>query len=126
MSEFDWVAARAECSIERVFQQIRMGVESDIERMNKLRPANADYGFKIVLSEGKIAVVRQGYISPRSVTFTRARNGISIVNDEGKVTMEATLTLSDDGECRLKINGREREFWQFRRKALEDLFFEVD
>jgi hypothetical protein len=36
---------------------------------------------------------------------------------------KATLTLNDMGECRLKINGQEREFWQFRRTALEDLFF---
>ena len=36
---------------------------------------------------------------------------------------EVTLTFADEGECRLNVNGEDREFWQVRRMALEELFF---
>jgi hypothetical protein len=34
-------------------------------------------------------------------------------------------TINDEGKCRLKVGGIEREFWQVRRMALEALFFET-
>jgi len=48
------------------------------------------------------------------------------VNDkDGKKILEATLTLNDSGECRVKIGGQEYELWQMRKKALENLFFKT-
>ena len=38
-----------------------------------------------------------------------------------KLMFDATLTLNDKGECRLKIGEKELDFWQFRKLALEDL-----
>jgi hypothetical protein len=34
-----------------------------------------------------------------------------------------TLTFNDQGECQLNVNGEERDYWQVRRMALEDLMF---
>jgi len=34
------------------------------------------------------------------------------------------MALNDDGECRLRVKTKQVEFWQFRRMALESLFFE--
>jgi hypothetical protein len=31
--------------------------------------------------------------------------------------------LSNDGECKLRVNGDEYTFWQFRKLALEPLLF---
>jgi hypothetical protein len=36
---------------------------------------------------------------------------------------EVTLTFSDDGKCKLKAKEENREPWQVRRMALEDLLF---
>lgn len=37
--------------------------------------------------------------------------------------LAATLTLTDDGECKLKLpKGEELACWQFRKRVLEDLF----
>jgi hypothetical protein len=33
------------------------------------------------------------------------------------------LTLSDDGNCHLRVGETEYTFWQFRKLALHDLFF---
>jgi hypothetical protein len=36
---------------------------------------------------------------------------------------EVILTFDDEGECKLSVNGEEREFWQVRRMALEEIMF---
>jgi hypothetical protein len=36
---------------------------------------------------------------------------------------DVTATFSDEGDCRLKVNGEERDLWQVRRMALEELLF---
>jgi len=36
---------------------------------------------------------------------------------------EVTLSFNDQGECQLKVNGEERDYWQVRRMALEELMF---
>ena len=59
-----------------------------------------------------------------SVMLKLRETSISVHDDHNQPIMEATLTLSDDGHCRLKVNNQEKEFWQFRRMALEALFFD--
>jgi hypothetical protein len=34
-----------------------------------------------------------------------------------------TLTLDDSGKCCLNVNAQERDCWQVRRVALEDLMY---
>jgi hypothetical protein len=41
----------------------------------------------------------------------------------GSPMFEVTVAFDDHGKCRLSINGEEREFWQVRRMALEELLF---
>ena len=35
-----------------------------------------------------------------------------------------TLTFNDEGDCRLHVDERERDLWQVRRMALEELLFQ--
>jgi hypothetical protein len=56
--------------------------------------------------------------------FRRGLKTIEVSGD-GIKAFEATPTVNDEGKCRLKVNGIEREFWQVRRMALEKLFFET-
>jgi hypothetical protein len=37
-----------------------------------------------------------------------------------------TLTFNYKGECKLNVNEKERELWQVRRMALEDLMFRAN
>ena len=59
----------------------------------------------------------------QTLTFRKTDSGVKVTAEDDKVLHAATLTLGEDGECRLKLNREELEFWQFRRRALEDLFF---
>jgi hypothetical protein len=45
-------------------------------------------------------------------------------DDNGDPMFEVTPTFSDEGKCRLNVNGQERETWQVRRMALEELMFQ--
>jgi hypothetical protein len=55
---------------------------------------------------------------------TLKTNGI-VVKADDKVVLEGHAVLSDDGACRLRVNGEDLEFWQFRKRALEALFFRL-
>ena len=44
-------------------------------------------------------------------------------DDRDKLICSATLTLNRLGKCRLLVNEEELTQWQFRRMALEKLFF---
>jgi len=44
-------------------------------------------------------------------------------DDKGNPMFQVTLTFNDKGECKLHANEQEREFWQVRRMALEELLF---
>ena len=58
-----------------------------------------------------------------SIHFLLKPDGTIAVERDLKEFVSAKLTLTDDGDCKLKVNGRELERWQFLRLALEDFFF---
>ena len=92
---------------------------------NAARPEDTSYGFDFATTTESVTVFTQGFgVERKLVRFDRTEKGIS-VSDGSKRLFEATLTLDDTGECRLKVNGQEREFWQFRKMALEALFFDA-
>jgi hypothetical protein len=43
--------------------------------------------------------------------------------DNGDKMFEVTLAFNDEGECKLNVNEKERDLWQVRRMALEELLF---
>jgi hypothetical protein len=59
----------------------------------------------------------------KSVIFDLGDHAISVRDDAGNRLFEVNLAFDDTGKCRLNINGEERDFWQVRRMALEDLMF---
>jgi hypothetical protein len=58
------------------------------------------------------------------VIFTKIPEGIAAEYSDGKKLI-GLLTLSQEGECRLKVDGVEYSFWQFRKLALEPIFFDA-
>ena len=120
-SNFDWVKARAECSVNVVFKSICVGIENDVAARNALPGVGSPFVAKY---EGDELIVFKNIQRSPFFTFRQTENGIEVINGHTKaVRLSASLTLNDDGECRLKIGDKECEFWQFRRRALEELFF---
>ena len=125
MTDFDWVSARAKCSLVPLFEKLYLEIEQDISHINEILGdgyickliKNGDRAFSVVLHDH--------FDQGQAVRF-RLVNG-AIVASRGvddSAFASATPTLSDDKECRLLVDGKERELWQFLKLALEGLFFQ--
>jgi len=94
-SKFNWITERSACTLPKVFKEFRLQVEEDVKTRNALRPNNSPYEFSVAEKR----------------------------DDKGNPMFQVTLTFNDKGECKLHANEQEREFWQVRRMALEELLF---
>src|ERR1700733_625329 len=122
-SNFDWVTERSSCSLPKVFTALRVQVEADVKTRNGLRPGNSPYEFSVKEDNGEFAVVLGAEQLRQSVAFSLTDHAILVRDDKSNPMFEVTATFSDGGECRLKVNGEERDFWQARGWAREALIF---
>lgn len=121
--KFDWVTERSSCSLPKVFKTLRVQVEEDVKSRNALRPNNSPYEFSIAEKAGDFTVRLESKDLRQSVIFSLSEHAISIRGDKGNPSFTVTLTFTDEGKCRLNVNNQQRELWQVRRMALEELFF---
>jgi hypothetical protein len=122
-SAFDWVKARLECTPAKIFQKLQLEIEKDVNTRQSALPSNAGYVFNVVCSGSVISVGINGDKVHHTITFRLTEWGIDVGHDLD-LRYKATLSLNDDGECRLAVDGKQLESWQFRRLALESLFFD--
>jgi hypothetical protein len=122
-SKSDWVTQRSACSLPNVFKELRLQVEQDVKTRNALRPNNTPYEFSLADTDGGCKVLLKSKELEMAVTFTLAEHAILVRDDKGIQMFEVTLSFNDQGECQLKVNGEERDYWQVRRMALEELMF---
>jgi hypothetical protein len=121
--KFNWVTQRAQCTLPKVFRDLRQQVEEDVKTRNAQRPKNSAYEFLVTENGADFSAVLEAKDARKSVTFSLAEHGILVRDDKGNQILEVTLTFSDQGECKLYVNEAEREMWQVRRMALEDVLF---
>lgn len=121
--KFDWVTQRSACSLPKVFQELRLQVEEDIKTRNSLRPHNAPYEFSVVENGEEFTAVLKAAELQRSVTFSLGEHAISVRGDQSSLKIDVKLNFTEKGECKLNVDGKEYDFWQVRRMALEDLLF---
>ena len=122
-TKFDWVAQRTACSLPRVFRTMMDDVEADVKARNDLRPENAPYEFSIEEKGNIFNVNLQAAEFRRSVTFQLEDHAILVLDSSGNQMFEVILVFTDEGKCRMKAKEENRESWQVRRMALEDLLF---
>lgn len=124
--KFDWVQKRSACSYPNVFKALSLDVEEDVKARNALRPANAPYEFSVAVNGNHFTVLLEGKLGGngvrKAVKFSLAEHGISVLDDQGK-EFQVTLSFTEAGECKLRVGEQEREMWQVRRMALEDILF---
>ncbi len=121
--KFDWVSQRSSCSLAVVFKELRTEIEQDIKTRNGLRPNYAPYEFSLADHDGGFRVFLKAKELQMAVSFILGEHAILVRDDKGIEMFSVTLTFNDQGECKLNVNGEERDYWQVRRMALEDLMF---
>jgi hypothetical protein len=122
-AEKDWVTARSLCSLPNVFKELRLQIEEDVKTRNALRPNNSPYEFSVTENGDEFAVVLEATDTNRSIIFSLADRAIRVRDSRGNEMFDVTLSFNDGGECRLNVQEKERELWQVRRMALEELLF---
>ena len=122
---FNWVRARSICSLPTVFKELEQGVRDDIETRQSLFHPSVPVRFTVAsIGQRRFSVIRAVENSPtESVDFTLTNDGITAQDDEKAVCITASIALNDRGECRLKVGDEELNQWQFRKRALERMFF---
>jgi TusA-related sulfurtransferase len=126
--EFEWVMARATCTIEKMFEQFHQGVVDDVVAINSLRKFPEEKGFKVEQSgrEYSFIIKRAEAIRPFVKFSIAVGDCINVSTDADKNGRDYRITLNDEGRCKLTENGEEHEQWQVRRASLESLFFPSD
>ncbi len=124
-SKFDWIAGRSACSLPKVYKALKLEVEEDVRTRNAMRPDDAPYEFLVVEKDRQFEVVLDSIDLRRSVTFLYEEHAIIVLDSSGNQMFEVTLVFTDDGKCRMKAKEENRESWQVRRMALEDLLFRI-
>lgn len=123
--QFDWVKARAKCSLRKVFADLHLQVREDVRIANEL-PENSQRKapFEVVPNDGGDAftVRREGTIRP-TVTFRLESECIIVDSDFNSSGWEFCVGLNDEGRCVLRDKEGEYEQWQVRRMTLEMLLF---
>lgn len=122
-AQFDWIKERSACSLPKVFSTLREQIERDVNTRNGLRPKTAPYQFLVKEDINEITVSLEAPELRSSVVFNLGDHAISVRDNQGNRMFEVTVSFDDAGRCRLQVNGQERESWQVRRMALEDLMF---
>ena len=106
-----------------MFKELRLQVEEDVKARNALRPNNSPYEFSVTENGDEFAVVLEATDTNRSIIFSLADRAIRVRDSRGNEMFDVTLSFNDGGECRLNVQEKERELWQVRRMALEELLF---
>jgi len=124
--ELDWVTRRAACNVGQVFDELCVGIRKDVEAINQARglkePAHFD---ATLLSDNSTIVVGQPNRNPRVVVkIGIVGDSIRVGDASQRLEWSVTVTLNDEGRCVLKSeDGALLEQWQFRKRALDHLFF---
>jgi hypothetical protein len=123
MSDFNWVQARAACSLPKVFKLLEIGVRRDVDVANAIAKEGGEPTTFSVKVQGNYCVVMREHVEGfESVEFLLEQDRVS-VKEKNETKFFGTPSLNADGECRLFVGNAELELWQFCKRALESLFF---
>lgn len=126
---FDWVTARAECSLAHLFTLLTELMDSDVKNMQTRAPKGTQFTFER-LNDVKVVIAKlsgAGGVHQSSnvvITLTPSSIAISSTGSARPTAFLAKPSFHANGRCRLEVDGRPFELWQVSRMALEDLFFQ--
>jgi hypothetical protein len=124
--ELNWVEKRAACTVATVFNQLCDKIRDDVQAFNSIFQLAESNRFQAdVHSSGTTIVVGQPNEVPRKRTYIGiVKDRIQVLHEWDKTKWEVSVGLNNEGRCTLRLDDRtELEQWQFRKKALEGLFF---
>jgi hypothetical protein len=130
-TDFDWVSARAACSSSQVFRSLQLEVQTDVEKRNEIRTPNekSKYLFRYAANESRFSVFVESLFTEMKeleqigAIFVRTPSGVDVQTLANQLLLRGEITLSNDKKCRIKVGDVEYDSWQFRKLALQNVFF---
>jgi hypothetical protein len=121
--ELNWVEKRAGCNIADVFARLCLEIQDDIIAINAIKYKEF-YFQQDSLKDGSI-VIGQPKRTPRVTVMIGVVDQKIMVRDQAtQEQWSVTVGLNNEGRCVLRLEDiSELETWQFRKKALDALFF---
>lgn len=124
--ELNWVDKRAACTAEQMFNELCRGIDNDISTFNAskgLSDANR-FGADMMQTGEAVAIGQYGTTPRKRVIVGLSGKEIEVRDDATQSRWRASVALNNEGRCILKLeDGTELEQWQFRKKALQGIFF---
>lgn len=125
-TDFDWIAAREECSPKKAFQRLMANVKADVERRREALP-----GFRIEFDTDSpdtsgfgVHRIENRYGSWVGARFLQTKDGLKITTGESHAEETAVaVRMNKDGECRFVIGDEELKEWQLRARVLGPILF---
>lgn len=122
--ELNWVEKRAACNIAEVFHQLCIEIGNDIIAINGIKYKER-YFKQEFLRDGTVVIGQPNRIPRVTVSIGIADQQIMVQDQATPDKWAVRVGLNSEGRCVLKVeDGSELEMWQFRKKALENLFFD--
>jgi hypothetical protein len=124
-SELNWVEKRAACSAAQAFNELRKGIKEDVALINSIKKLPSEQEFVVEMGNNGFAlcVAHRGPAVGPTVDINLVGSRIT-VGDVKSTEWCVEAKLNSEGRCILRLgDGTELEQWQFRKKALEGLFF---
>jgi hypothetical protein len=129
--DFNWVHARERCSLKQVFEDLRLGIREDVKTRNASLPTATseidNISLKVAERSNIIRIFWDdslGSYRDVFVEFDLTQQGITVKTNESTL-FQFVVGLNDDGDCKLKFDGKDYDPWQVRMKTLEQLMFKT-
>jgi hypothetical protein len=127
--ELNWVEKRAACNVGKIFDELCEGIASDVAAINVAKNLHQDFYFVLnSVSIGNAVIVGQLGVNPWPkrviVRIGIVENEIEVQDGAKNASWRVGIALNNEGRCILRSGDEELEQWQFRKRALESLFFE--
>ncbi len=120
----NWVEKRAACNVAEVFNRIALEIQDDIIAINAIKYKEL-YFHLDALADGTLVIGQPNRHPRMTVSIGVADKEIVVIDQATPGKWSVHVGLNDEGRCVLKgENGTELETWQFRKRALDTLFFE--
>ena len=130
----NWVAERAKCRVDLLFEALCQVVERDVAEVNKL-PSNLRGGFTFSVErndDGMNSLLRvyrstegdSASTAQAVATFTQLGTGIHVLIAGKEAFMALPEWVDQPRSCLLAIDGTRYQVWELSQRILGPVFFE--
>ena len=122
---FDWVTARADCTIEAIYRDLVDLVKRDIQRVHRA-PARLRRNKRFTHENGRYFVVSRfdETVDDGAVSFRLGGEGIEICRDDRPLHRISLRWDRGGAQCCILKDGEPCRLWQVSEAALYPLFFD--